>query len=221
MITENDCAVIEILDSDEEAELERFTEIEQKDLLKKEQTMSYVICFWPSVFLTKSSRLSLVDFSESEPHASSRSPFDLDDFIEISTTIWEDSDITSWVLEQPFNVTKEFQVERVEYLREIPSVWPIPQRPTAFILDLSAPKFQLYDKDGVLYRVDALIKNKQYFTLPPIVRSDSSDSHRTHRIPIGLHWTPIGLIGLRRTPIGLHRTPMDFCSLLCFFNLDF
>jgi len=41
----------------------------------------------------------------------------------------------------------------------------------------------------------------QYFTLPPIVQSDLSDSDRTH-------WTPLES----------HQTPMDFCSLLRFFN---
>lgn len=57
-------------------------------------------------------------------------------------------------------MAKGFPVERVEYLNQLPALWPILERPTAFILDLRDPKYNLFDKDGDLYRVDALVKNK-------------------------------------------------------------
>ena len=53
----------------------------------------------------------------------------------------------------------------------------------------------------------------QYFTLPPLFRSDSiglrrtpSDSDRTPPDSVGFRSDSTGL---RRTPIGLHRTPSD------------
>ena len=63
-------------------------------------------------------------------------PFEPSMFMKESGTIWTDSDVTSLAVEGVFQVTKELQVDRVEYLSDIPSVWPIPKLPTAFILDL-------------------------------------------------------------------------------------
>lgn len=82
------------------------------------------------------------------------------EFDTISDTAWEDSEVTSYVIEKTFEVAKGFLVERVEYLNQLPALWPILEQPTAFILDLRDPKYNLYDKDGDLYRVDALVKNK-------------------------------------------------------------
>ncbi|KJA15424.1 hypothetical protein HYPSUDRAFT_80527 [Hypholoma sublateritium FD-334 SS-4] len=87
-------------------------------------------------------------------------PFNPLEFDTISDTAWEDSEVTSYVIEKTFAVAKGFLVERVEYLNQLPALWPIPEQPTAFILDLRDPKYNLYDKDGDLYRVDALVKNK-------------------------------------------------------------
>ncbi|KAF7317391.1 hypothetical protein HMN09_00475400 [Mycena chlorophos] len=88
----------------------------------------------------------------------------------ISDTLWAD-DIVSYVLIGPFQVTSKETVERVEYLRELPSLWPIPKVRTAFVLDLRDPKFAIRDPkyetreksgDGdndVLLTVDALVKD--------------------------------------------------------------
>jgi len=51
-------------------------------------------------------------------------------------------------------------VERVEYLNDLPSYWPIPEVYVAYVLDLSDPKFNIKDKDGNLIPVDALISDK-------------------------------------------------------------
>lgn len=59
-----------------------------------------------------------------------------------------------------FRVTKEVTVERVEYLNELASIYPIPKTATAFLIDVDDPKFAITDKRGDLYTVDALIKNK-------------------------------------------------------------
>jgi len=50
--------------------------------------------------------------------------------------IWTDLDVTSLAVEDIFQVTKEVQVDRVDYLSNIPRVWPIPKLTTTFILDL-------------------------------------------------------------------------------------
>jgi hypothetical protein len=63
-------------------------------------------------------------------------PFDPLMFTKESGTIWTDSKVTSFAVEGKFQVTKEVRVDRVEYLANIPCVWPIPKIPTAFILDL-------------------------------------------------------------------------------------
>jgi hypothetical protein len=56
-------------------------------------------------------------------------------------------------------VTAEVTVERVEYLTELPSLYPIPETPTASVIDLQDPKFNI-TKNGTMYTVDALIKPK-------------------------------------------------------------
>lgn len=63
-------------------------------------------------------------------------PFDPSMFTKESGTIWTDSKVTSFAVEGKFQVTKEVRVDRVEYLANIPCVWPIPKIQTAFILDL-------------------------------------------------------------------------------------
>ncbi|KAJ7085596.1 hypothetical protein C8R44DRAFT_893883 [Mycena epipterygia] len=77
-----------------------------------------------------------------------------------SDTIWQDQQITSQVCIGEFRVTKEVTVERVEYLDELASIYPIPKTATAFLIDVDDPKFAITDKRGDLYTVDALIKNK-------------------------------------------------------------
>lgn len=63
-------------------------------------------------------------------------PFDPSMFTKESGTTWTDSKVTSFTVEGEFQVTKEVQVDRSEYLASIPCVWPIPKIPTVFILDL-------------------------------------------------------------------------------------
>ena len=65
-----------------------------------------------------------------------RLPFDPSMFTKESGTVWTDSKVTSFAVEGAFQVTKEVRVDRVEYLANIPCVWPIPKIQTAFILDL-------------------------------------------------------------------------------------
>jgi hypothetical protein len=50
-------------------------------------------------------------------------------------------------------------VEHIEILEKLPSVWPVPRLPTAYIVDLRAPEFDVEEKGKVL-TVDGLIKDK-------------------------------------------------------------
>lgn len=60
-------------------------------------------------------------------------------------------------------ITKKKKVERIEYLTEPPSFWPIRAglHQTAFVLDLRSggPNSEYRDADGNLRTMDALIKN--------------------------------------------------------------
>ena len=62
-----------------------------------------------------------------------REAFDPSKFTQESRT---DSNITSHRIDEVLQVTLELKVDRVEYLSRIPNIWPVPQIPTAFIVDL-------------------------------------------------------------------------------------
>ena len=104
---------------------------------------------------------------ENDPDSSSDvnfSDFNLDPMSEIETegleTLWLDDGLTSRVSNKLCKVTRQKSVERVEYLEDIPSYWPIPDVYVAYVLDLSDPKFDIKNKDGDLIPVDTLICDK-------------------------------------------------------------
>ncbi|KAG6913688.1 hypothetical protein DXG01_005156 [Tephrocybe rancida] len=106
------------------------------------------------------SEFSGANDDEDSDNSDSEKDFDPSVFVIPSNTVWDDPDFTSTVLVQEARITTSLTVQRLEYLTEIPSLWPIPQEPTAFVLNLHDPKFQIYDKEGKLFSPDALIKNK-------------------------------------------------------------
>ncbi|KAK6971931.1 hypothetical protein R3P38DRAFT_3139358 [Favolaschia claudopus] len=58
-------------------------------------------------------------------------------------------------------VTQRITVERIEYLNGLPSIFPIPKTPTAFVINLHDPAFEILDeRTGQFYALDALIGNK-------------------------------------------------------------
>ena len=116
----------------------------------------YIICRANLLHWTISSSLLSADGDKSL-----LPPFNPADFNIVSDTAWEDSPgVISYEIQQSFHVTKDTQVESVEYLNELPAIWPVPRRPTAYIVDLQDPKFRIYNENGILRRVDALLKNK-------------------------------------------------------------
>jgi hypothetical protein len=58
-------------------------------------------------------------------------------------------------------------IERLEYLSEIPTGFLVPRVPTAFVVDLSDPKFNLLNDDGNLFGVDVLVSGQVNYSFPP------------------------------------------------------
>ncbi|KAJ6456874.1 hypothetical protein C8R45DRAFT_1184944 [Mycena sanguinolenta] len=81
------------------------------------------------------------------------------DRLQESDLKWLDRNLSSRVSIGELQVTAELIVQRVEYLTDLPSLYPIPETPTAFVVDLQDPKFNILKK-GALCTPDALIKNK-------------------------------------------------------------
>ncbi|KAF7335140.1 hypothetical protein MVEN_02265100 [Mycena venus] len=79
-----------------------------------------------------------------------------------SDTIWQDPGITSLVIIGKFRITAKLTVERIEYVMPhgvIPSIWPNPRIPTAFILNLGSSYNAIDPKTSMMYTMDWLIKN--------------------------------------------------------------
>jgi hypothetical protein len=99
-------------------------------------------------------------FHDQEKSNSSASDSDDDsDFDQPISSNWLDDFISSTVKQGPIKITRQCKVDAVEYLSDLPSYWPVPRNKRAYVVDLSDPKFNVYDKNGKLMTVDALIKN--------------------------------------------------------------
>ncbi|KAJ7733695.1 hypothetical protein B0H16DRAFT_1732247 [Mycena metata] len=77
-----------------------------------------------------------------------------------SDMVWPDKNISSLVLVGDFSPTPGILVQRTEYLTGFPSLFPLPEASTAFIITANDPKFDLRDMWGELLPIDALIKMK-------------------------------------------------------------
>ena len=82
-------------------------------------------------------------------------------FLECNPTDWQDDAVASRVVYngEPVPITRQLDVERIEILEKLPSVWPVPRLPTAYIVDLHAPEIDVEEK-GKFLTVDGLIKDK-------------------------------------------------------------
>lgn len=100
------------------------------------------------------------DDREKSDLGSSESDSDSDfDYNRPASSNWLDDNISSTVNQGPIKITRQCTVDAVEYLSDLPSYWPVPRNKRAYVVDLSDPKFNVYDKNGKLMTVDALIKN--------------------------------------------------------------
>ncbi|KAJ7199781.1 hypothetical protein GGX14DRAFT_401075 [Mycena pura] len=76
-----------------------------------------------------------------------------------SDMLWLDAHVSSTVREVKASFTSDAHtyVEHMEYLKELPTGFPVPRVSTAFVVDLSDPKFNILDNKGILLSVDVLI----------------------------------------------------------------
>jgi hypothetical protein len=76
-------------------------------------------------------------------------------------TDWNDPSMESHVVYEgkPTDVTSHLKVERVELLASVPSLWPVPRVPTAYIVDLRHGNAD-FQENGKVITIDGLIKNK-------------------------------------------------------------
>jgi hypothetical protein len=87
---------------------------------------------------------------------------DRDDDLVESDTHWEDG-FTSMVRFGSFQITRKTKVQRIEYLPDLASIYPIFRSPTATVIDLSDPKHELIDpRTNELHSLDSLVRNKVY-----------------------------------------------------------
>ncbi|KAG7089005.1 hypothetical protein E1B28_010718 [Marasmius oreades] len=118
----------------------------------------------------RSPSITVLDFEEQEtspsPCLTAHDSWFHDVVWEPSDTVWPlaiKSEVHPYVsADCPLHVTREKVIHRLEQLSEIPPVWPVPEKPTGFILDLSDPMHHLYEteKDGKWHPTpDYLIKH--------------------------------------------------------------
>jgi len=76
-------------------------------------------------------------------------------------TDWNDPSTESHVIYEGklTDVTSHLKVEHVELLESVPSLWPVPRVPTAYIVDLRHGNFD-FQENGKVIAIDGLIKNK-------------------------------------------------------------
>jgi hypothetical protein len=153
-VTENGRELIELLDSDYEMEL-----AEDKGMSSDTMVGDFDI----KMGSDESRDDDASDHDEPHLFHADREKSDTSSDSEIdcdfSASVWLDEHVSSTVKHGPIKITRQCTVDAVEYISDLPSYWPVPQNKRAYVLDLSDPKFDVYDKNGKLMTVDALIKN--------------------------------------------------------------
>jgi hypothetical protein len=151
-LTENIPEVIELLDSDHE--MEPVDASEDKGMSSDTMVGDF------DIEMDSDDDEDPHLFHDQEKSNSSASDSDDDsDFDQPISSNWLDDSISSTVKQGPIKITRQCKVDAVEYLSDLPSYWPVPRNKRAYVVDLSDPKFNVYDKNGKLMTVDALIKN--------------------------------------------------------------
>jgi hypothetical protein len=151
-LTENISEVIELLDSDHE--MEPVDASEDKGMSSDTMVGDF------DIEMDSDDDEDPHLFHDQEKSNSSASDSDDDsDFDQPISSNWLDDSISSTVKQGPIKITRQCKVDAVEYLSDLPSYWPVPRNKRAYVVDLSDPKFNVYDKNGKLMTVDALIKN--------------------------------------------------------------
>ncbi|KAJ7669620.1 hypothetical protein B0H14DRAFT_3178725, partial [Mycena olivaceomarginata] len=87
------------------------------------------------------SETSYTDSPESDGYLSSDEHASTVPDLEVSDTLWADPEILSFVRIGDLRVTTEVTVQRMEYLTEFASLYPIPDVATAFVIYAEDPRF--------------------------------------------------------------------------------
>ncbi|KAJ6622395.1 hypothetical protein B0H10DRAFT_2013793 [Mycena sp. CBHHK59/15] len=78
-----------------------------------------------------------------------------------SDTVWLDKDVSSdfYIPPQPFPVTKNLKVVRLERVHGIPSQFPVPRVPTAYIVNFSSVRDSYKDANGEVPNLEKILKD--------------------------------------------------------------
>ncbi|KAJ7896229.1 hypothetical protein B0H13DRAFT_2523182, partial [Mycena leptocephala] len=81
---------------------------------------------------------------------------------EPSGTVWLDDDVSSdvYVPAEPFRVTQNCRVQRIERVSGVPSQMPVPRVPTAYIISFSSVRDTYKDEDGETMNLEPILKDK-------------------------------------------------------------
>ncbi|KAJ7883173.1 hypothetical protein B0H14DRAFT_2702312 [Mycena olivaceomarginata] len=79
-----------------------------------------------------------------------------------SDTIWLDKNVSSdvYIPPEPFPVTKNQKVVRLERVHGIPSQFPVPRVPTAYIINFSSVRDAYKNADGEVMKLETILKDK-------------------------------------------------------------
>ncbi|KAJ7075469.1 hypothetical protein B0H15DRAFT_806193 [Mycena belliarum] len=79
-----------------------------------------------------------------------------------SDTVWLDEDVWSevYIPPYPFPITKNQKVRRIERVHGIPSQFPVPRVPTAYLVNFSSSRDAYTGDDGEVSKLDKILKEK-------------------------------------------------------------
>jgi hypothetical protein len=78
-----------------------------------------------------------------------------------SGTVWLDDDVSSdfYIPAEPFRVTQNCRVERIERVYGIPSQMPVSRVPTAYIINFSSARDTHKDTHGNMMNLELILKD--------------------------------------------------------------
>ncbi|KAJ7232301.1 hypothetical protein C8J57DRAFT_1250715 [Mycena rebaudengoi] len=124
-------------------------------------------CPQPYVFFTSKPGFYPGAFKVRSHSTDSMTPEEMDDASEAwdwqpSNTVWLNKDVSSevYIPAEPFSVTINCKVVRIERVRGVPSEYPVPRVATAYIVDFRAILDRYRVKDGNVMTLDMIWKDK-------------------------------------------------------------
>ncbi|KAJ6613038.1 hypothetical protein B0H10DRAFT_2222603 [Mycena sp. CBHHK59/15] len=117
-----------------------------------------------------------------------------------SNTVWLDKDVSSdfYIPPQPFPVTKNLKVVRLERVHGIPSQFPVPHVPTAYIVNFSSVRDSYKDANGEVPNLEKILKDKDCHSW-----DGTPGERQTNRAPMvnGQLFAALGQLGANNAQI--------------------